>query len=869
MRRIYLFAVAMLAFAGLAAGGASIAAAEELPPLRLETYFGKVGVGEGEFVAPEAIAIDSEDNVWVADSYGDRVQEFNPNGKYLSEFGEYGSGNGQLSEPTAIDIDSEGNFWILDAGNLRVQKFNGAGKYLAQFEVEGYYPRGLGVDSKGHFFVGLPEPGCVIKFGTEEQNQVLAYNCEIESPKGIVLDSESNVWVGDAAEGRVVELNSATEALGELGELGEAEGQLWEPLGLAFDAEGSLWIADSGNRRVSGFTSEGKFLTQFGAEPDMIEPRDIAIDSEGNFWVVDTGYGRIEEWSYAYPPTASTGTASSVGGHVATANGTVNPKGEALSECSFEYGTTAGYGKTVACAESSGEIGSGKSPVAVHASLSGLTPGTTYHFRVVAVNSTGEGTGEDGTFTTVLPPTATTEAATGVSPHNASLHGSVNPHGLATTYQFEYGTTTSYGSKSPASPTSVGSGASPVAVSRSLGSLEGETTYHFRVVASSEAGETLGEDRTFTTPAAIPYAGIEVAYDIGFHRATLHAIVNPDGLATTYQFEYDTSTEYGSVIPASPKGIGSGLTYVDVSDAVTGLEPLTTYHFRVTATNAAGTVHSNDRVFETAPSFALFAGSPGSGNGRLDNPEAIDVDSEGNVWVADTADHQVEEFGPEGESLGQFGEEGTGNGQFLKPSGIAIDAEDNIWVADRVRQDVQEFGHEGEFLGSVDLSGYPVQGIALGTEGDFWGGFVSEWGCLFRWSTNLEEEGPYDLLCELGSEPPGGIAVDSEGYVWVTDPSGDRVLKLEPGNGPIAEFGESGHEDGQLESPQGLAFDPEGDIWVADNSSARVEAFTPAGEYLAKIPAAEQPVDVAVDPQGGIWVLGVAGTLEKFSLSWE
>ncbi len=87
-------------------------------------------------------------------------------------------------------------------------------------------------------------------------------------------------------------------------------------------------------------------------------------------------------------------------------------------------------------------------------------------------------------------------------PDNATLDGTVNPNGTATTYQFEYGTTTSYGSKAPASPESIGSGTSPVEVSEKIESLKPETTYHFRLVATNENGAiTEGEDQTFTTPA--------------------------------------------------------------------------------------------------------------------------------------------------------------------------------------------------------------------------------------------------------------------------------------------------------------------------------------------------------------------------------
>jgi RHS repeat-associated protein len=79
--------------------------------------------------------------------------------------------------------------------------------------------------------------------------------------------------------------------------------------------------------------------------------------------------------------------------------------------------------------------------------------------------------------------------------------------------------------------------------------------------------------------------------------ATFNAGVNPNGTNTTYKFEYGTTTGYGKVIPATAKAIGSGKTEVAVSEPVTGLAAKTIYHYRVSATNAAGTSLGADKTF--------------------------------------------------------------------------------------------------------------------------------------------------------------------------------------------------------------------------------------------------------------------------------
>ena len=141
-------------------------------------------------------------------------------------------------------------------------------------------------------------------------------------------------------------------------------------------------------------------------------------------------------------------------------------------------------------------------------------------------------------------PVALTEGATVGSTEEATLHASVDPRGLATSYRFEYGTTTAYGNSVPVPDQRAGSGSGYVAVSETIAGLVGKTAYHYRITASSSAGTFHGVDRVFGTspPAVTTGAAKEVhAFD-----ASLSAKVNPEGLKTTYYFEYGLTTAYGS-----------------------------------------------------------------------------------------------------------------------------------------------------------------------------------------------------------------------------------------------------------------------------------------------------------------------------------
>jgi Ca2+-binding RTX toxin-like protein len=303
----------------------------------------------------------------------------------------------------------------------------------------------------------------------------------------------------------------------------------------------------------------------------------------------------------AATPTAITGTVSAVGGTTATLNGTVNPGGVA-TDWWFEYGPTVSYGSKTATTAA----GSGSGNIAVSKALTGLAAATTYHYRLVAKNASGTTNGGDGIFTTASPPAVTTSPASGVGPTSATLGGTVNPNGQATTWFVEYGTSTAYGAKTTA--VDAGSGASAKAVSTGVSGLTAGKTYHFRLVASSPAGTTNGPDSSFVT-ARPPAVTTDAASSVGSTTARLNGRVDPNGRPTTYLFEFGTTTSYGSKTASASAGSGTSTT--SVSATLTGLRAGTTYHVRLVATSDAGAVSGSDRTFTTqnAPTVVTGAAS--------------------------------------------------------------------------------------------------------------------------------------------------------------------------------------------------------------------------------------------------------------------
>jgi len=190
------------------------------------------------------------------------------------------------------------------------------------------------------------------------------------------------------------------------------------------------------------------------------------------------------------------------------------------------------------------------------------------------------------------PVIATTDA-TAVTPISATLNGTINPNGLAATYHFEWGTTTSYGNNTTTA--SAGSGTSAVAVNAPVTGLTGGTTYHFRLTGVNSDGSTNGNDMTFTPGAAV--VTTTAATSITMTSASSGGNVTADGGASITARGLCWSTTANPTITGSHTTDGSGLGVF--TSSLTGLTANTQYHIRAYATNSYGTWYGSDLTFNT------------------------------------------------------------------------------------------------------------------------------------------------------------------------------------------------------------------------------------------------------------------------------
>ncbi len=563
----------------------------------------------------EGIALGPDGNLWFTEPSQEKIGRITPSGT-VTEFS-IPSGLLSSAKPAGIAAGRDGNLWFaISSSQGGIGRITPTGT-ITEFSsglTSGSKPQGIAAGADGNlWFTETASPariGRITPAGTiTEFSTGLTANSK---PQAITAGPNGNLWFTEEANpGRIGRITTA-------GAITQYETGLptnIRPEGITAANDGNVYFTEFNNPGEIGKITPSGTISQTTTPTNNSQPLGIGTGPNGNLWFTEVANGgKIGTLTVA--PSVGAATSSNVAEQTATLAAPVGANSQP-TEYFFQYGPTSEYGSQTSTASA----GSGATPAVVSANAAGLAPTTSYHFRAVATNASGTTYGADQTFTTASAPTVKTLAATGTTLTGGTLHGSIDPQTQATTYHFDWGATTAYGSQAPLADTSVGSDSSEHPVEQTLNELTPDTGYHFRVVASNcggcAEGTTYGPDETFTTAPA-PLALTESAQAVGQSIATLAGMVNPQGAATTYHFDWGTSTAYGSQAPIAEILVGADSAEHSLSQALTGLAPGTTYHYRIVASDcegcASGTTYGSDVTFTTqappVPSTPVATSSP-------------------------------------------------------------------------------------------------------------------------------------------------------------------------------------------------------------------------------------------------------------------
>jgi hypothetical protein len=471
-----------------------------------------------------------------------------------STFGSEGSGAGQFKRPQGVAIDeATEDVYVVDEGDNRVERFEADGKYLS--EIDGSEtptkafasPRFIAVDNSGGVAKGhvyVADPSQNVVDAFDSSGKYL-FQIEVSELRGITTDTQGHLWACTS--------QPAFEEYSETGALTQRQPVGWACRGMVVDSNDNVYITtDSGN--VIRY-SPPNYLEIENNETNLIAgAQRLAINTVTNNIFQDSGSDGIVEWP-PFGQAAGTELWSSI-------------------EEEFSVGLNGVGGLAVKAKD-----------------------GLLY--------ASDELSGDVKVFTPIVVPDATTGGANKITTDSGTIEGSVNPDKTKAEYFFEWGETTSYGNSTALEE---GEGEVEVPIDVTLGDLEADTTYHYRVVASNDKGVSRGVDRTFTTSPVPPeIEGAPTATGVAHTSAILHAIIDARHSTTTFHFAYVEEAMYD---PAAddPYAAGGSTTPSDmgaqaggqvISQLLEGLRPDTTYHFKVVAFNQSGRVIGTDGTFTT------------------------------------------------------------------------------------------------------------------------------------------------------------------------------------------------------------------------------------------------------------------------------
>ncbi|GGA04150.1 hypothetical protein GCM10008018_57590 [Paenibacillus marchantiophytorum] len=592
----------------------------------------------GTFAGPGGVAVDSESNVYVADSSNHRIQKLTAATGIWSEWmkagGGYGSELGEFSSPVSVAVYKADILYVADSSNHRIQKLDiAAGTWSEWKKSDGKPGSGLG---------------------------------EFSDPKGLAVDKWGNLYVADSRNNRIQKLTAATGVWSEWASDiwgGQVLGQFKDPKGVAVDSSGEhIYVADSGNHRIQMLTVATGLWSEWkknggGAGSGLGEfnqPFGVALDSGDNVYVSDYNNHRIQKRDAASGDWSE--WKKSGGG-----------SGNGLGEFNHPKGLTVDSKRNVYVADYD-------------------------NHRIQKLSAAGEQWSEWG------------------------YRGAIIGQGLG---EFRFPNGLSLDSRNNLYVADFGN--------HRLQKLDAATgVWSEWKKSGGGSGSELGE---FDGPTDVAVDKDRNVYVSDFYNHRIQKFTAETGVWSQWK--------------KNGGGSGSGLGEFEYPSGVA----VDSYGNVYVADYGNHRIQKLDVAAGAWSEWKKSGGGSGSGLGEFNEPSGVEVDSAGNVYVADMSNHRIQKLDADTGAWSEWkkngGGPGSGLGEFNEPYSLAVDSAQNVYVADSNNNRIQK----------------------LNVTTNVW----SEWAKLGgRPGSHLGE-----------FRGPLGVAVDSSGKLYVADSANHRIQKLD------------------------------------------------------------------------------------------
>lgn len=291
---------------------------------------GQPGAGPGQFGYPRGIAVDSKNDIYVADSRNHRIQKISgKDGKLIEQFGGFfdaaklsmgdskkleSQGPGKFNEPNGIAVGPDDMVYVIDTWNARVQVFSSNCKNKRVFTApDGFFgPRELVVDPNGFVYVADTGKHRIVKFDPKGQ-KIRSWgavdsktgapvkgskNGEFNEPIGLALDQAGNLYIADRLNFRIQVLSSEGQFIRSWPVKEWSADQIDMEPHLALDqAHGLIYATDGRGKKVYCFKLDGTLVSTIEKDsrdtPLFSVPIGVAVDKSGNLYVMDAGAAKI------------------------------------------------------------------------------------------------------------------------------------------------------------------------------------------------------------------------------------------------------------------------------------------------------------------------------------------------------------------------------------------------------------------------------------------------------------------------------------------------------------------------------------------------------------------------------------------------
>jgi uncharacterized repeat protein (TIGR01451 family) len=861
------------------------------------------------------VALDANGNLFIADSNNNRIRRVDAvtgavttvAGNGVSSYqGDGGSAIlAALYNPTAVAVDGSGNLFIADTYNNRVRRVNAATGVISTVAGNGntsfsgdtglataaslYSPQGLALDSQGNLFIAESSNHRIRRVdaatgiittvagngaGGFSGDSSAATAASLWYPRGVTLDSSGNLYIADTSNYRIRRVDAATGIIttvaGSSACCGSGDGGaataagLSYPGGTAVDRAGNLYIADSNSNRVRRVDAASGIITTIAgaggngfsgdggpaAKAALNGPASVALDATGNVYIADSGNYRVRFVDFTSPQLTVTPGSLALGTAAGAGSITVStsPAGALWSA------TSSAAWLTLISASGAGN-GSITYSYSANNSLTQRFATITAGGQVIVVNQAAAGA-------TLTVSTATVGAAAGSGSVTLTL--------------------------TPNVPWTATSSAAWLSINPSSGSAGGVLTFSF--TANTGTGPRMGTLLIAGQKLTVLQSGLALAYNLwgSMGNGYIRTIAGTGG--------YGTSGDGGPalaalLVPSTVAAGPDGTVFV--------------------ADGNASRIRKIDPATGVISTYAGTGGYGDSGDGGPATAAAIQavglaVDGAGNLFVS-TATHRVRRIDASsgvitavaGTSGGFGGDGGPATSASLSgPRGIAIDPWGNLLIADSGNNRIRKVdagtgiittlagtgnaGFSGDGGPAVSASLNAPNSVASDNAGNL---FIADYanarirrvdaatgaistmagsGCC----GSAGDGGPATVAT---LNAPGTVALDAAGNIYIGDSSAYKVRRIDAGTGIIstaAGSGSSGYNGEGIPARtagmtvNGLAVDPFGNLFIADSGNDRirfVDASTPQvtlAQTTVSIGAAagNGSVGITIAPAGAAWI---------------